>query len=59
MNAGKVGVWDVNLAPECRTLHQAMLGNREERRDLHVIEFADISPDGRLLATSGEDGVHL
>ena len=29
---GKVGVWDVAVAPECRTLHPGMLGNRSEAR---------------------------
>ncbi len=58
-NAGKIGVWDVALAPECRTLHPAMLGNRTETRDAINLQFADVSPDGRVLATSDGDGVRL
>ena len=59
VNAGKVGVWDVELAPECRTLHPAMFGNRDERREVATIVWADFSPDGRLLATSDQDGVRI
>ncbi len=58
-NAGKISVWDVALAPECRTLHPAMLGNRTETRDATALLSADVSPDGRLLATSDGDGVRL
>ena len=29
---GTIGVWDVAVAPECRTLHPGMLGNRSEAR---------------------------
>jgi serine/threonine protein kinase/WD40 repeat protein/tetratricopeptide (TPR) repeat protein len=57
---GKLGVWDVATAPECRTLHPGMLGNRTERRDATGVVFqADFSPDGRLVATCGSDGVRL
>ena len=56
---GKVGVWDVAVAPECRTLHPGMLGNRSETRDAAGVMAADVSPDGRLVATSDGDGVRL
>ncbi len=52
---GKVGVWDVAAASECRTLHPGMLGNRSEARDATIVHCADVSPDGRLLATAGGD----
>jgi serine/threonine protein kinase/WD40 repeat protein/tetratricopeptide (TPR) repeat protein len=52
------GVWEVAAGTECRTLHPAMLGNRTDRREGSLVESADFSPDGRLLATCG-DGVHL
>ena len=56
---GKVGAWDVAAAPECRTLHSGMLGNRSEARDATGVIAADMSPDGRLVATSDGDGVRL
>ncbi len=55
----KVGVWNVAVASECRTLHLGMLGNRAETRDQPVGIAADVSPDGRLVATTAGDGVHL
>ncbi|MGO9470679.1 MAG: protein kinase domain-containing protein [Isosphaeraceae bacterium] len=56
---GKVGVWDVATAAECRTLHPAMLGNRTLAQDVTEVLCADVSPDGRLVATGGGDGVRL
>ncbi len=58
---GKIGVWDVAVAPECRTLHPGVLGNRSEARKATGadLEGADVSPDGRLVATSDGDGVRL
>jgi serine/threonine protein kinase/WD40 repeat protein/tetratricopeptide (TPR) repeat protein len=44
---------------ECRTLHPGLFGNRSEARDMAGIQGADISPDGRLLATSGGAGVRI
>ena len=58
-SGGTIGVWDVAAAPECRTLHPGMLGNRSERRDATGVLSADVSPDGRLVATSDGDGVRL
>jgi serine/threonine protein kinase/WD40 repeat protein/tetratricopeptide (TPR) repeat protein len=58
-DSGKFGIWDVAAAPECRTLHPAMLGNRTERRDATGVDRSDFSPDGRLVATSDGDGVRL
>jgi len=57
--SGKVGVWDVAVSSECRTLHPGMLGNRSETRDATFVSAADVSPDGRLVATSDGDGVRL
>ncbi len=56
---GKIGVWDVAVARECRTLHPEMLGNRTEARDENGVMAADVSPDGRMVATGGEDGVRI
>ncbi len=56
---GKIGVWDVAAAPECRTLHPEMLGNRSEARNVTGVACADLSPDGRLVATGGGDGIRL
>ncbi len=59
-NGGTIGVWDVATAPECRTLHAGVPGNRAERREaLAGVHHADFSPDGRLVATGAEDGVRL
>ena len=57
--AGKVGVWDVAVATEARTLHPGMLGNRSEVQDASVVLAADVSPDGRLVATADNDGIRL
>jgi serine/threonine protein kinase/WD40 repeat protein/tetratricopeptide (TPR) repeat protein len=56
---GKVGVWDVAVASECRMLHPGMLGDRVLARENKGVLAADVSPDGRLVATSGGDGVRL
>ncbi|MGO9464152.1 MAG: protein kinase domain-containing protein [Isosphaeraceae bacterium] len=55
----KIGVWDIDVAPECRTLHPGMLGNRSEATLNIGITSADVSPDGGLIATSDGDGVRL
>jgi serine/threonine protein kinase/WD40 repeat protein/tetratricopeptide (TPR) repeat protein len=59
MVGGEVGVWDVAAAPECRTLHPEMLGNRSETRETTGCMAADVSPDGRLVATGDGEGVRL
>jgi len=56
---GTVGVWDVAVAPECRTLHPGMLGNRSETRESTVVMAADVSPDSKLVATGDGDGARL
>jgi WD40 repeat protein/tetratricopeptide (TPR) repeat protein len=58
-DSGKFGIWDVAVGAECRTLHPGMLGNRSERRDAILVRSADVSPDGRLVATGHRDGVRL
>jgi len=56
---GKISVRDVANGAECRTLHPGMLGNRSEARDATMVTCADVSPDGRLVATADRDGVRL
>ncbi len=56
---GSIGAWEVASGDLCRTLHPAMLGNRNERRDATQVFSGEFSPDGRLLATSDADGVRL
>jgi serine/threonine protein kinase/WD40 repeat protein len=56
---GAFGVWDIDVAPECRTLHPGMLGNRSEATMNTGIMSADVSPDGGLIATSDGAGVYL
>jgi serine/threonine protein kinase/WD40 repeat protein len=56
---GNIGVWDLAAGRERRTLHPNIVGNRTEDRlrgDLYRVEFLG---DGRLLATSTSDGIHL
>ncbi len=55
----KVGVWEIDVAAECRTLHPGMLGNRSEATMNIGATSADVSPDGGLIATSHGDGVYL
>jgi serine/threonine protein kinase/WD40 repeat protein/tetratricopeptide (TPR) repeat protein len=55
-----LGVWEVAHGTHCRTLHPGMVGNRTENSGASgQVEGADFSPDGRLLALSGGDGVRL
>jgi serine/threonine protein kinase/WD40 repeat protein len=54
-----VGTWEVAHGRECLTLHHGMIGNRAESRNAVYLKGADFSPDGRLLATAGTDGVRL
>lgn len=49
---GELGIWEVNLAPECRLL------TGQDRPAKHACNSA-CSPDGRLLATCGLDGLRL
>jgi WD40 repeat protein len=60
VGSGKtISIWDAAAGAECRTLHPAMLGNRTEKRDATEVRWADVSPDGRLVATCDGDGVRL
>jgi WD40 repeat protein len=54
-----IGVCEFASGDEFRTLHPAMLGNRSEKRDAVGVLSGAFSNDGRLLATSDEDGVRL
>ncbi len=58
---GKIGARDVATGAECRTLHPGMHGNRTEVRKASGAGFecSDVSPDGRLVATSDADGACL
>jgi serine/threonine protein kinase/WD40 repeat protein/tetratricopeptide (TPR) repeat protein len=59
ITGGGIGVWDVSTAPERRTLHAGMTGNRAERRLDGGVRAAQFSPDAQLLATAADDGVRL
>jgi serine/threonine protein kinase/WD40 repeat protein len=53
-----VGTWAVAHAREFLPLHHGMIGNRTQNKALYL-DGADVSPDGRFLATGGSDGVRL
>jgi serine/threonine protein kinase/WD40 repeat protein len=54
-----LGVWEVADGRECRVLHHGRLGNRSPGPFYKGPERLDFSPDGRLLASVGGDGVRL
>lgn len=54
-----IGVWDVCTAPERKTLHAGMTGNRAERWVDRGVLAAVFSPDEKLLATAAYDGVRF
>ena len=56
---GKIGIWEMSVGAECRTLHPGMRGNRSEYRISTEVKSADFSPNGCLLATSDSDGVRI
>jgi serine/threonine protein kinase/WD40 repeat protein/tetratricopeptide (TPR) repeat protein len=58
-HGSKIEVWEVAAAPECQTLHPRICGNRTEERRPAGVSTADISSDGRLVATGDGDGVRL
>ncbi len=58
-NGGTIGIWDVAGGAECRTLHPGMAGNRSDAREKNGVIWADVSHDGRLVATSEEDGIRI
>jgi WD40 repeat protein/Tfp pilus assembly protein PilF len=55
----QLGIWDVADGRECRTLHHGAVGNRSPWPGSRSVSGVDFSPDGRLLASAGADGVHL
>ena len=57
---GKIGVWDVAVDAECRTLHPGMLGNRSEMRDAAVCARRRTSaPTAGCWRPATADGVRL
>ena len=56
---GGIGAWDLSTAPECRTLHAGMTGNRGEGPLGGGVRAAEFSPDEKLLATAADDGARL
>jgi eukaryotic-like serine/threonine-protein kinase len=58
---GTISVRELATGEERRTLHPGMFGNRTESKRIARADVAasDFSPDGRLVATSDEDGVRF
>ena len=56
---GRIGVWRIEGGVECRTLHHGNSGNVSPRTDTVLFHSVEYSPDGRILAASGHDGVRL
>ena len=52
----RVGIWRVAGGDECRSLHLGITGNQTSRTTL---VSAGYSPDGRILAAAGHDGVKI
>jgi WD40 repeat protein len=55
----RLGAWEVADGRECRVLHDGLVGNRSGWLGYKGPQSLDFSPDGRLLASAGGDGVHL
>jgi serine/threonine protein kinase/WD40 repeat protein len=55
----EVGLWDISDGRECRTLHHGGIGNRTPSRAFDGRCGVDFSPDGRLLVSTGIDGIRL
>jgi WD40 repeat protein len=55
----RVGVWRIEGGLECRTLHHGNAGNLSPRTNTVLFHSVGYSPDGRILAASGHDGVRL
>jgi WD40 repeat protein len=53
------GIWELADGRECRALHHGMVGNRTPRPVDWGPNAVDFSSDGRLLASSENDGVRL
>jgi serine/threonine protein kinase/WD40 repeat protein len=55
----RVGIWELADGRECRALHHGRIGNRIGSQEFIGPWSVDFSPDGRLLASAGGDGVRL
>jgi WD40 repeat protein len=55
----RVGVWRIEGGRECRTLHHGNTGNLSPQTGTVLFRSVGFSPDGRMLAASGHDGVRI
>jgi WD40 repeat protein len=55
----RIGMWRIEGGLECRTLHHGITGNVTPQTDTVLFHSVGYSPDGRILAASGHDGVRL
>jgi WD40 repeat protein len=55
----RIGVWRIEGGLECRTLHHGNSGNLSPRTGTVLFRSVGYSPDGRILAAAGHDGVRV
>jgi serine/threonine protein kinase/WD40 repeat protein len=55
----QIGIWEFAEGRECLRLHHGRVGNQTRWSGMRGAESGAFSPDGRLAALGGEDGVHL
>jgi WD40 repeat protein len=55
----RLSVWELAEAAECRILHHGTVGNRTRRPTLSGPAGLTFHPGGRLLASTGQDGVRI
>jgi WD40 repeat protein len=55
----RLSVWELAEAAECRILHHGTVGNRTRRPTVSGPSGLTFHPGGRLLASTGQDGVRI
>jgi WD40 repeat protein/tRNA A-37 threonylcarbamoyl transferase component Bud32 len=55
----QMGIWELVRGMACRQLRYGRAGNRKFQHSIVSIEDVDFCSDGRLMAASGNDGIHF